>query len=208
MTDQSNFTFQTVDALLFDLGGVVIDIDFNRVFRAWGADAGMDPELVAARFSIDRAYQNHERGEITHREYFDALRSSLGISLTDQQFADGWNSIYVGEVQGIHDLLCIVREQRPVYAFTNTNHLHKSAWQTLFADLLKPFEAIFSSMDLRMRKPDKQAFEHVARKIGVPVNRIAFFDDSLENVRGAQDTGMRAFHTRTVEETTAALRTL
>jgi putative hydrolase of the HAD superfamily len=52
------------DALLFDLGRVVIDIDFDRTVARWAAHAGCDPADLAARFSRDDAYQRHERGEL------------------------------------------------------------------------------------------------------------------------------------------------
>ena len=67
----------SVEALLFDLGGVVIEIDFGRAVASWAAAAGVPVDDIRARFSFDEAYQRHERGEIAGEEYFAALRSSL-----------------------------------------------------------------------------------------------------------------------------------
>jgi putative hydrolase of the HAD superfamily len=53
-----------VDALLFDLGGVVIDIDLGRAFTRWAAAAGTTVETIRSRFTFDAAYERHERGEI------------------------------------------------------------------------------------------------------------------------------------------------
>jgi glucose-1-phosphatase len=69
------------DALLFDLGGVVFGIDFERTFAVWAERAGVEVATVRDRFKMDRAYERHERGEIDEKEYFAALRSSLGLSL-------------------------------------------------------------------------------------------------------------------------------
>src|SRR5690242_3458591 len=95
----------SADALLFDLGGVVIDIDFNRVCARWAQLAGCDETLVRERFSHDEAYCRHEVGEIDAAGYFASLRGSLGIDLSDAQFLDGWNALYIGEIPGVATLL-------------------------------------------------------------------------------------------------------
>jgi glucose-1-phosphatase len=95
----------SVDALLFDLGRVVFDIDFNRAFSRWAGHARCDQELLRRRFRHDTAYKRHERGEIDSAEFFANLRASLGIDISDAQLLDGWNSILVGEMPGVSELL-------------------------------------------------------------------------------------------------------
>ena len=133
------------DALLFDLGRVVIDIDFNLVFARWAAHARCDGELIAARFRHDDAYKRHERGEIDENAYFDTLRSSLGIEISDAQFLDGWNAIFVGEMPGIAGLLGRASRQVPLYAFTNSNRAHERCWSQRFATALGHFRRIYVS---------------------------------------------------------------
>jgi 8-oxo-dGTP diphosphatase len=101
------------DALLFDLGGVVINIDFDRMFARWAHHAGQEPAAIRARFSFDEFYARHERGEISASEYFSSLRSSLRISLSDAQFVDGWTAIYIGEVPGVPGLLRSLKDHIP-----------------------------------------------------------------------------------------------
>jgi putative hydrolase of the HAD superfamily len=86
MTESSIFDPEKVRALLFDLGGVVIDFDFGRAFRRWAARAECDPAQLEERFSLDEAYEQHERGEIEASDYFAALRQSLGINISDEDF--------------------------------------------------------------------------------------------------------------------------
>ena len=70
-------SLNSVDAALFDLGGVVIETDFDQMFAHWATHAHHHPDAVKARFSFDAFYQQHERGEISASEYFAALRGSL-----------------------------------------------------------------------------------------------------------------------------------
>src|ERR1700742_4370007 len=113
-------------ALLFDLGGVVFEIDFNLAFARWAAHAGCEPALLKQRFAFDDAYARHEKGLIDAADYFASLRTSLGIDISDEQFADGWNAIYLGEIDGIDEELERAASKLPVYAFTNSNKLHET----------------------------------------------------------------------------------
>ena len=116
------------DAILFDLGQVIMRIDFNRVMERWAEYAGCDASQLHQRFSLDEPYMKHEVGLISHTEYFDSLRRSLQIDLTDDQFLDGWNRIFIEEMPGIDRLLSQLKHQVPVYAFSNTNLAHQAIW--------------------------------------------------------------------------------
>jgi glucose-1-phosphatase len=96
----------SADALLFDLSRVVIDIDFNRAFSRWAGHARCDQKLIRERFRHDdAAYKRHQRGEIDSEEFLANLRASLAIDISDAQLLDGWNSILVGEMPGVSELL-------------------------------------------------------------------------------------------------------
>lgn len=197
---------QNIDALIFDLGGVVVEIDFRRVFTRWAAYAGVSPESIAARFTIDGAYSAHERGEIDAAAFFDAMRCMLGIDISDAQFQEGWNAVFVDEMQDIRGLLQQARELLPLYLFSNTNMMHKQFFLNEYREVLSPFSELFISSDLGLRKPDTAAFRAVAEHIGAPPQRLVFFDDTMENVLGAREAGLKAFHVRSTAEIAAVLR--
>ena len=111
----------SADALLFDLGRVVLDIDFNKALACWAGHAGCEPSDIVARFVRDETYRRHEKGQISDAAYFDSLRTSLGIGLSDAQFLEGWNAIFAGEMPGIAALLARAAKRLPLYAFSNTN---------------------------------------------------------------------------------------
>lgn len=193
-------------ALLFDLGGVLIEIDWRRAFTVWAESSGTAAEAIAARFSFDSTYAAHERGEIGAAEYFAALRRALGIELSDGRFLAGWNAIFVGEIAGVRKLIAAAATRRPLYLFSNTCETHREHWMPRFEELLRPFTRRFLSCEIGLRKPDPEAFAHVARAIGLAPQRIAFFDDTAENVAGAARAGFAACHVRSAAELAAALR--
>jgi glucose-1-phosphatase len=183
-----------IDALLFDLGRVLVDIDMTRIHRHWAQAAGVsgvDPRATA-RLMGSEVFHRHERGEITDAAFFAHLRHALGLDLTDAQFLAGWNSIFIGEMAGIRDVLARVEGRLPLYVFSNTNAPHQAYWSVRFVELLRPFKKIFVSNELGLRKPEPAAFAAVTAGIGVPAGRVLFFDDSPPNVTGARACGLHA----------------
>jgi|TARA_B100001964_G_C14023681_1_gene505033 putative hydrolase of the HAD superfamily len=181
-----------VDAWLFDLGNVVIGINFEHALHHWARAADRDVGDLRQRFHFDEAYERHERGQIEAAQYFESLRSLLGLDLADEDLAAGWNAIYTGLIPEVVALLPAMARSRQLYAFTNTNVTHHRAWSAMYARQLQPFEHIFLSCSLGLRKPEAAAFEAIARQTGVPLDRMLFFDDTEENVLGARAAGMPA----------------
>lgn len=195
----------TVDALLFDFGNIVIDIDFSRVFDAWAQAAGVPSAVIARRFSFDQAYEAHEMGKIEGAQYFALLRKSFGVPLSDEDFLAGWNAIFVQPREGMHELLQALASTFPLYLFSNTNALHHAYWSAHYRELLQHFSRIFCSHELGIRKPSPEAFRQIAEIVGVAPSRLAFFDDTAENVEGAHQAGLLGFHVTSFAELERAL---
>lgn len=166
-------------ALLFDVGGVVVDIDFNRALRAWSAHSRLSPDELKKRFQFDTAYERHERGEIEANDYFDHLASTLQLRATREEIASGWNAIFVGEIAATRRLVETARTTLPCYAY-----------------------------QIGLRKPERAAFEHICFATGIAAENFVFFDDLPENVQAASRAGLQAVLVRSPGDVAHALRGL
>ena len=187
---------EDIDALLFDFGGVLVEIDFDRVLARWAQLAGVAFAQVKQRFDHGEAYQRHERGEIDAAAYFESLRASLGIALSDADFADGWKRVFGPEIARTVALLPRLAARIPIHLFSNTNRTHHRYWSARYEGALRPLGRRFVSPEMGLRKPERESFEHVARALGVPPGRILFFDDTAANIEGAHGAGMPAVRVR------------
>ena len=192
-------------ALLFDLGGVLIDIDFKRAFQTWAALASCDAADLEQRFTFDEAYEQHETGDLHSSAYFNALRESLNVSLSEDDLVAGWNDIYLGTIPGMEKLLETASQRFPLYAFTNSNATHQSVWSVRFAAELSIFKTVYVSSELGVRKPDPRSFSLVADRMGVQASEVLVFDDSAENIDGAVSAGMRGVLVQSTRDVSVVL---
>lgn len=186
---------QPIHALLFDLGGVVIEIDFDRALHSWAEHSRHDVDGLRERFAFDDAYQQHERGQLDGVDYLQHLRRTLDLEADDKTIARGWNAIFVGAIPDAVAKLAALAPHVPCYAFTNTNAIHQAEWSVTYRDVVAHFRHVFVSSDMGVRKPEARAFRLVEHTIGVPAANILFLDDTLENVEGARAAGMQSAHT-------------
>lgn len=136
------------------------------------------------------------------------LAQHLQLQDNPARIAEGWNSIFAGEITETRRMVEAARATLPCYVFSNTNATHQGSWTARFSAVVQAFDRVFVSSEIGHRKPERSAFEFVARSIGVPVGSILFFDDTLENVDGARAAGLQAVHVRGPADVRAALRQL
>ena len=194
-----------VKALLFDLGGVVFEIDFDLAIQRWAMSSRLSAGAIRSRFSMDFAYEQHERGEIGAAEYFAHLRNHLELDASNDEIGASWNAIFVREISESLNDIETARSRIPCYAFTNTNPTHQVAMMAAFPGIAGAFERVFVSSELGLRKPERAAFDAVSAAIGCPSSAVLFFDDTLENVEGALAAGLQAVHVQSPADVRKAL---
>jgi putative hydrolase of the HAD superfamily len=196
-------------ALVFDLGGVLIEVDYRRALAAWAAAADVPVASLAARFAgRDDAYCAHERGELDDRGYFAYLRKQLGLALGDDDVLAGWNAIIGEPLAGIEPLVRRLAGEFPLYVFSNTNPAHISHFAPRHRRLLSHFRNVITSCEIGARKPEPEAFLHLAKIIGAKPEQLLFFDDLEENVLGARRAGLIAFQVTRPDEISRIVQNL
>ncbi|EOK4032166.1 HAD-IA family hydrolase [Escherichia coli] len=152
---------------IFDLGNVIVDIDFNRVLGAWSDLTRIPLASLKKSFHMGEAFHQHERGEISDEAFAEALRPEV--------------------IAIMHKL----REQgHRVVVLSNTNRLHTTFWPEEYPEIRDAADHIYLSQDLGMRKPEARIYQHVLQAEGFSPSDTVFFDDNADNIEGANQLGI------------------
>lgn len=178
---------------IFDMGNVIIDIDFKRVLGVWSHLSGTPLATLTERFKMGEVFQQHERGEISDEQFAADLCNEMGIALSFEQFSAGWHAVFVGLRPEVITLFQKLREEgHRVVVLSNTNRLHLDFWPQHFPEIEANTDAMYLSQNLGMRKPEPEIFQHVLEKEGFTADQAVFFDDVAENIEAARAAGIEA----------------
>lgn len=99
--------------------------------------------------------------------------------------------MYLDAYPGINQLLAGLQHNYQLVALTNTNSIHNNVWPSKYADTLQYFEKVFSSHELKERKPAAAVYQAVLDYLRVKPSQTIFLDDSIENINGAGQLGIK-----------------
>lgn len=197
-----------VRVLLLDLGGVVLGINFRRVFRYWANAADVNESVFYDNWKLDDAYKAQEIGELDFTGYTEHLSRSLNVVMSDEQWREGWNALWTQPHKDVNALLPSLKMRFQLCAFSNTNAVHAESFLSLYPDVFAHFDQLFLSHEVGCRKPAPESFLRICNMLQCQPNQVTFLDDSQENIEGAKSAGVTAHLTRSESEVVRVLRSL
>lgn len=193
-------------ALLFDLGGVLVDFDgINPLIRL--SQGRLDAE-GARRFWLEsRWVKAFETGGCNRDEFARGVVSDAGFDITPEEFLLQFASWEKGCFPGSRELLQSLRGKITLACLSNNNELH---WEILHDrfDLASRFDHVFLSFAIGFVKPDPRIYLHALTSLALPPGDVVFFDDNPECVRGAEAVGIRALQVKGPSDIRAVLSDL
>ncbi len=186
--------------IIFDLGGVILNIDYNLTINSFKKLGVSNFEKFFTQASQTRLFDRLDTGHITPAEFRDQLRILSGLELTDQEINDAWNAMLLDMPLQRITMLENVRKHYQTFLLSNTNAIHYPEYNASlqqkfgFSDLSALFNKQYLSYQVGMRKPDVQIFEFVLHENGLNPEETLFIDDTLQHVEGAKKAGLHAFH--------------
>ncbi|AJJ19230.1 MULTISPECIES: glucose-1-phosphatase [Yersinia] len=180
---------------IFDLGNVIVDIDFKRVLGVWSKLSSVPLATLSERFTMGEVFQQHERGEVSDEEFAHQLSDEMGLSLSFEQFAEGWQAVFVALRPEVITIMQKLREEgHRVVVLSNTNRLHCNHWPQHYPEVAAAADHMYLSQDLGMRKPEARIYQHVLNAENIPADQAVFFDDVEANIVAARIVGITAIH--------------
>ncbi len=188
-----------IQNLLFDLGGVIMDIKKDNCVQALRELGFHNADEYLGDYSQKGPFGQLEQGLISPEEFRAFIRSQVDTPLTDGQIDEAFNRFLIGiPVERLRQLQ-MLRQRYGIYLLSNTNPI---MWHAKIAEEFEKdgltieayFDGIVTSFDAKILKPDVKIFEYAAVNCHIKPEETLFLDDSLANLTGAEKAGFRTAH--------------
>ncbi len=193
-------TLPGIKNIIFDLGGVIINLSVERTHQAFASLSGLPLQEVKDRVHQSAFFHEYEKGLIGDAEFRNHLRVSLQVKVDDTQLDNAWNAMLLDIP--IERIRLLERLKGPfnLYLLSNTNNIHLQSFNeqvfqlTGFPSLDQYFHNAYYSHLIKMKKPDVEIYEYVLQNNNLRAHETIFLDDNADNLAGANKAGIRTFH--------------
>jgi len=182
--------------IIFDLGGVILNIDFQQAAQAFKKLGLDDFEGLYSKATQNKLFDRLEKGLISAQDFRNELRELSGIEMSDIQIDKAWNSLILDFPPARLHLLKELRKNYKLFLLSNTNIIHADFYnndlrQNHKIDGLESlFDKVYYSHEIALRKPNTKPFELVLNDQNIQAKHSLFIDDALPNILTANQLGI------------------
>lgn len=201
----------TIKAIVFDLGGVIVDLDFSNFYNKIITQSPLNKPQTPIILEFFRQSDIYHQGLMSDEEFYQLACDLLQVCALDQKdFFDAFNSIISGINPKSIDVVKQLRDmnQYKLIALSNVNSSHWKYISNKKWAFLEYFDELILSHEVHMTKPDKEIFQYAIKKAGCKPEEIIFIDDGLNNIRSARELGFVGIKFINNEELIKELRNL
>ena len=180
-----------IDAVIFDIGNVLLTFDYFIAERALVAHTG-----IKAPPSLEELHplrMDHETGRIPREDFVKVVREAFSHDGPEDHFMEMWTRIFEVNIQMV-EWARSLHGKKPLYLLSNIGCIHHDHifeeyefFQSLFVDGIYSYKA-------GVMKPERRIFELARTQFGIDPTRTLYIDDLVENVKGAEAVGFIGHH--------------
>jgi putative hydrolase of the HAD superfamily len=185
-----------IEAIMFDLGKVLIDFDFETGVRALHSACAISRRRFEEVLWDEDWIRRYERGEISTGEFYSYLCETAALKMDLSEFREVWSSVFLPGLLVSEGLLQELKRKYPLILVSNTNEAHFEFVRSRYP-VVDYFDRHVLSYEVGSLKPDRKIFDHAIRVSGFRPDALFFTDDREENILMAQELGIHGHQFRT-----------
>lgn len=192
--------FNAVNTIIFDLGGVILNIDYHITAREFEKLGVEDFNNLYSQFKQSNLFDDLETGAVTPEEFRANFRAETGLNVTDGQIDYAWNAMLLDLPQKRIELLQELSKHFQLFLLSNTNEIHYKEYvakierENGITDFNSLFTKAYYSHEIGLRKPDAAAFQLIVDENKLNTQNTLFIDDSPQHLVGAKQVGLQTHH--------------
>ena len=186
-----------IEAIIFDIGRVIVDLDPSRAIAAIGAASTLAPDKLWHSVQKDPLWNGWQEGRVTPREWYENLIARFHTPVSFDEFRNAWNSVLVPRLLLPEHLFKQLSKKFRLVLLSNTDPIHVAYMEANFK-FVRYFPKRIYSCDVGASKPSAKIFRAAIDAAGLPSERILYIDDIRQYVLAARRIGLNAlqFHSR------------
>jgi len=190
----------TTKNIIFDLGGVLLDIDYQKTIDAFEKLGLSQFEAMFSQFKADALFEKLETGHISEADFYAAIKERTELPLSNEEIDHAWNALILHFRTESLQVLEHLSADYKLYLLSNTNSIHLKCFKKLFTrETGKPlldayFTKAWYSNEIGLRKPGAAIFEFVLQQAGLKAAETLFIDDTWMNIETAANMGFKTHH--------------
>ena len=178
-----------IEVILFDLGGVVIELGKEPLPNEW-LEKGK--EFTLKDWFKSETAQRFEKGEISAQVFAGNLKQELNLKVSPEEIIESFTQWPVGMFSKMPQLLEALKVHYKLAVLSNTNELHYPRFAEFGLD--QYFDHIYASHLMHLAKPDTAAYQYVLDDLGMEASSVLFIDDNFDNVQAAGKLGIDSIY--------------
>lgn len=187
-------TERIIKNLLFDLGGVIMDLKRENCVRAFEELGMCDAQAHFGEYSQQGVFLALEEGALSEDEFHFEVKKLVAPGTTDKSIDDAFCEFLVGIPTHRLKALEVLHKEYKIYLLSNTNSIHiENRIKKYFCgdgkDIDYYFDGLVLSYEAKAAKPDRKIFEYTIGYLGIKPEETLFFDDSQKNLDSAAQLG-------------------
>jgi glucose-1-phosphatase len=193
-------TMSTIKNIVFDLGGVLLNIDTGKTNDAFEQLGIKDFKNNYSLHKADKLFDNLETGHVDEAAFYEGIRSISNSTLSNDAIRTAWNALLLDFREGSLEWMDKNADRFRFFLLSNTNAIHHTAFHKSFTEQTgrKNFDDYFTrayySHQVGLRKPEKEIYVHLLQDAGLDAAETIFIDDLLKNIEAAAALGIKTHH--------------
>ena len=185
-------------AVIFDLGGVLLNIDYRLTIEAFNELGMKNADLFYSKKIQNPIFDKIEEGAINPKEFLDALQKECK-NASIEQVENAWNSILLDLPVNRLDCIKKLKNNYKIFLLSNTNEIHIKAFRKKIGEkqweaFSSLFDKMYLSHQIGFRKPGKEAFQIILEENKLKPNEVFFIDDSPQHIEAAKKLGLHCHY--------------
>ncbi len=177
--------------IIFDLGNVIVPLDFAAGAEAWSAATGMPPEEVRRRMASVDLYRAYEVGELSTPQFHTGMEALFEMRFEETTLMNLWSSIFSEPTLIDPELLMKLKQRYRLVLLSNTNDLHFRFIRRHYP-VMELFDEYILSYEVQSMKPAPAIYHAAIAAARCPAEQCFFTDDLAANIEAARAVGLDA----------------